>query len=88
MTSGNYGLSDLIAALHWVKLNAQHFGGDPHHVTLLGHQSGASLVFALLSSHLGKGLFHQVWTSGGSPPTSLITVQVINPYRYSLLSES
>ena len=27
--SGNYALSDLIAALEWVQINVEHFGGNP-----------------------------------------------------------
>lgn len=46
------------------------------HVTLLGHNSGATLAMALMSSPLGKGLFHQVWVSGGSPLTGVISFQV------------
>lgn len=49
-TSGNYGLLDAIAALKWIKLNIQHFGGDPNLVTLLGHRAGATLVTALTAS--------------------------------------
>ena len=76
MSSGNYGLSDLLAALKWVHYNVEHFGGDRNHVTLLGHQSGGTLVSALMSSHLPKNLFHQVWVTGGAPTSSLISFQV------------
>lgn len=35
-TSGNYGLTDILAALRWIQLNIHHFGGNPNSVTLLG----------------------------------------------------
>ena len=38
--SGNYGLLDILEALHWVQRNAAHFGGDATKVTLLGSSSG------------------------------------------------
>lgn len=53
-TSGNYGLSDILAALDWVQMNIRHFGGDPEQVTLLGHKSGATLVTLLATSKLGN----------------------------------
>lgn len=49
-TSGNYALSDIIAALEWIQTNIHHFGGDPTQVTLFGHRTGATLVTALTSS--------------------------------------
>jgi carboxylesterase type B len=45
--SYNLGLTDLMAALVWVQLNAEHFGGDPRVVTLLGWGAGSSLVTAV-----------------------------------------
>ena len=48
--SGNYGITDQILALRWVRTHIAAFGGDPSRVTLLGHSSGASNIFALLSS--------------------------------------
>ncbi|XP_059478726.1 neurotactin isoform X2 [Neocloeon triangulifer] len=69
--SGNYALTDVIAALEWVQINIEHFGGDPDAVTVVGHRAGASLVTALTA--LGKRreapiqrLFNQVWLSSGS----------------------
>uniref|UniRef100_A0A4D5R9K2 Scol-CO-Esterase-B n=1 Tax=Scolopendra viridis TaxID=118503 RepID=A0A4D5R9K2_SCOVI len=45
---GNYGLLDLEMALDWIQKNIEEFGGNPRHVTLLGHGAGAALVSHLL----------------------------------------
>lgn len=65
-TSGNYGLSDIIAALKWIQLNIVHFGGDPKAVTLFGHRAGATLVSTLVTSNEAKGLFARAWVASGS----------------------
>ncbi|XP_046489578.1 neurotactin [Neodiprion pinetum] len=65
-TSGNYGLSDVVAALNWVKLNIEHFGGNKSSVTLWGHRAGGTLVTTLVGSPRTKGLFARAWVSSGS----------------------
>jgi para-nitrobenzyl esterase len=55
--SGNYGLLDLVAALHWVHDNVAQFGGDPAKVTIMGHSAGSMAVSELVASPLTKGLF-------------------------------
>ena len=52
---GNYAFLDLVAALHWIKENIHAFGGDPYHVTLMGHGYGAALVNLLIVSPVTKG---------------------------------
>ncbi|KAK2588802.1 hypothetical protein KPH14_001677 [Odynerus spinipes] len=72
-TSGNYGLSDVIAALQWVQMNIRNFGGNKTSVTLWGHRAGGTLVTTLVgirktrvnSLPYGK-LFSRVWISSGS----------------------
>jgi carboxylesterase type B len=56
--TGNYGLSDMVTALKWIKANAKAFGGDPDRVTIAGLSGGASAVRALMASPASHGLFH------------------------------
>ncbi|XP_046822767.1 neurotactin [Vespa crabro] len=65
-TSGNYGLSDIIAALQWVQLNIQYFGGNKTSVTLWGHRAGGTLVTTLVGIRKTRNLFSRVWVSSGS----------------------
>ncbi|XP_014484924.1 PREDICTED: neurotactin [Dinoponera quadriceps] len=65
-TSGNYGLSDIIAALQWVQLNIENFGGNKSAVTLWGHRAGGTLVTTLVGARRSKGLFSRAWISSGS----------------------
>ncbi|XP_060615321.2 cholinesterase-like [Anolis sagrei] len=62
---GNMGLWDQNLAMKWVKDNAAAFGGDPAHLTLLGHSAGAASVGFHLLSPASRPLFtHAVIQSG------------------------
>lgn len=54
---GNNGLKDQVAALNWIKLNIEKFGGNPDNVTISGISSGASSVHYHYLSPLSIGNF-------------------------------
>ncbi|MGZ3265195.1 MAG: carboxylesterase/lipase family protein, partial [Croceibacterium sp.] len=77
--SGNFGLLDLIAALHWVHENIGQFGGDPAKVTIMGHSAGSMAVSELVASPLARGLFRGAIAESGAnfaPPGSFAAAGV------------
>lgn len=64
--SGNAGLLDLVAALNWVRDNAEAFGGDPGNVTIFGQSGGGGKVSTLCATPAAKGLFHKAVVQSGS----------------------
>ena len=64
--SGNFGVMDAILGLQWVQDNIAAFGGNPKNVSLFGHSSGGTMVFALMSSPAAAGLFASAFSSSGS----------------------
>lgn len=57
--SGNFGTTDMIAALRWIHTNIAGFGGDPSNVTVTGESAGAYNTLTLMASPAAQGLFHK-----------------------------
>lgn len=55
-----FAISDIEAALRWVRNNVGAFGGDPSRVTVVGHDTGAALVTILLLQASMRGTV-SVW---------------------------
>jgi para-nitrobenzyl esterase len=64
--SGNAGMLDILAALHWVHENIVLFGGDPGNVTVFGQSGGGAKVSTLLAMPQARGLFHKAIVQSGS----------------------
>jgi len=64
--SANLGMTDIVAALRWVKENIAYFGGDPDCVTIFGQSGGGGKVSTLLCMPSAKGLFHRAMVMSGS----------------------
>ena len=64
--SANVGMTDIVAALRWVKDNIACFGGDPECVTIFGQSGGGGKVSTLLCMPSARGLFHRAMVMSGS----------------------
>ena len=70
--SVNVGMTDLVAALRWVRDNIANFGGDPNCVMIYGQSGGGSKVTTLLGMPSAEGLIHRASAQsggGGNPPS-------------------
>jgi para-nitrobenzyl esterase len=63
--SGNNGLRDQIAALRWVRKNAESFGGDPRNITVIGESAGAISISAMLAGRPHR-LFRRAIVQSGN----------------------
>jgi para-nitrobenzyl esterase len=71
--SVNVGMTDLVAALRWVRDNIANFGGDPSCVMIYGQSGGGSKVTTLLGMPSAEGLIHRASAQsggGGNPPSA------------------
>lgn len=56
-TNRNWGFSDQVAALDWVRANIQDFGGDLDRIAITGQSFGAIYVTSMLGSPKAAGKF-------------------------------
>ena len=84
--SVNVGMTDLVAALRWVRDNIAHFGGDPDCVMIYGQSGGGSKVTTLLGMPSAEGLIHRASAQsggGGNPPD----VEASREYAKQVIAE-
>ncbi|MBL8229241.1 MAG: carboxylesterase family protein [Bryobacterales bacterium] len=64
--AGNYGLRDLVLALHWVRDNIGVFGGDARRVMVFGESAGGVNTCMLVASPAAAGLFSRALMQSGA----------------------
>ncbi|OQD73084.1 hypothetical protein PENDEC_c017G06216 [Penicillium decumbens] len=68
-SSGNYGILNQQAALHWVNENIQKFGGNPDQITVGGQSAGSASALDVMWSPLAKGLAEGIISENGARGT-------------------
>lgn len=63
--SVNVSMTDLLAALRWVRENIHNFGGNPDNILIYGNSGGGSKVTALLGMPSAKGLIQRAIVQSG-----------------------
>ncbi len=63
--SVNVSMTDLTAALRWVRENIQSFGGNPDNILIYGQSGGGSKVTTLLGMPSAKGMIHKAIAQSG-----------------------
>jgi len=66
--SGNVGIADIVAALRWIKVNIDKFGGNPDNITIFGQSGGGGKVLTLMATPAADGLFHKAIVQSGAAP--------------------
>lgn len=85
--SGNVGTLDQLAALQWVKANAQAFGADPDNITVFGQSGGAAKVTALLGLPGARGTIQRAVVQSGSGAWRLAPAEAAARAAHALLRE-
>ena len=65
-TTGNHALTDIQAALRFLRLHIASFGGDPSRLTLFGQSSGGGLAILHTVIPSSSGLFEGVLSQSGA----------------------
>ncbi len=74
----NLCISDVLAALEWVRKNIGVFGGDENNITLMGQSAGAMIAQTVLSFDLAKGVKRGIMLSGGGDRKLLLPLRKPN----------
>ncbi|HTX11332.1 MAG TPA: carboxylesterase family protein [Solirubrobacteraceae bacterium] len=86
--SGDYGLQDQQAGLHWVSRNIARFGGNPHNVTIFGESAGGASVCDQVASPTARGLFEKGISISGFYNFDVNTIWWPADCKSKLLSEA
>ncbi|KAI9661754.1 MAG: hypothetical protein M1821_008993 [Bathelium mastoideum] len=87
-SSGNYGLLDMQAALHWVTEEIAAFGGNKSHVVVGGQSTGSSGALDMMFSPLSSDLIASVISeSGARGPRDPLTGSEATSYRLKAAAE-
>jgi para-nitrobenzyl esterase len=79
----NFAFLDMIAALRWVRTNAEAFGGDPGNVTIFGESAGGAAVDFLMASPPAAGLFDKAIVQSGANREAYARLAADRPTRIS-----